>query len=165
MIQRIIRILNNASAPGLEWAGSVFSFPSVVQCAFWPNWSYMFRFKPAVITRVSVNYTPGGTPAFYHEADTDTGIGNEDNPPESVQITVDLLELEYWLKNDFKEIGASPIDVTASKEDRSNLIKTDESKISAVAPQTPLGGTGGVGDSTNVGVNVNQNFLDGIGGN
>ena len=148
MIQRIIRILNNASAPGLEWGGSVFSFPSVVQCAFWPNYSYLFRFKPAVITRVAVNYNPGGVASFYHEGDSD---GAQDNPPESIHLTLDFLELEYWLKNDFKEIGAIPTDtgVTATASERSGRIRTDEPRRTNAdigIPEPP----GGFGQSNNV---------------
>ncbi len=157
MIQRIIRLLNNASAPGLEWGGSVFSFPSVVQCAFWPNYSYLFRFKPAVITRVSVNYVPGGVPSFYHAAEQE----RPDNPPESVQIQVDLLELEYWLKNDFKEIGAIPTGdgVTASAAERSRRIETDEPN----RPSPNLSNLPGDTDQrTEDAFDANRRFLDNI---
>src|SRR5690606_8176912 len=74
-IRRIIRLINNAMAPGLALAGgALFSFPRVVRCAFFPNHRYLYRFKPAVITDFQINYTPMSQPSFYHQSGL-TGSG------------------------------------------------------------------------------------------
>ena len=135
-IQKIIRFLNNVAAPGIIAQGGIFTFPLIVQCSFWPNFPYLYRFKPSVITRVSFNYTPSQTATFYHEQTTrlvDTtptgangpgsgGAGGEatDNPPESIIMQVELLELEYWLRNDFKDLNARADDTAATSQERAS---------------------------------------------
>lgn len=70
--------------------GVVLSYPDIVQVNLYPNDKYLYKFKPCVIESVSVNFSPNVTPAFYK----DTGA------PIEVTITVNLLEIEYWLRRD-----------------------------------------------------------------
>lgn len=89
-IRNIILTLNNAIAPGL--AGPVFTFPKVFEIKFNPNENLLYKFKPAVVESMSVNYAPSGAPAFYRRT----------NAPDSVEIRLQFLELEFWLAGQFK---------------------------------------------------------------
>ena len=111
-IRNIIRELNNAMAPGLGLGGAVFSFPMITQCAFMPNYNYLFRMKPAVIQDFSIDYAPGSVPSFYHEPQASSRSTNGDNPPESVKISITFQELEYWLFSDYKGDEAGPFNTT-----------------------------------------------------
>jgi hypothetical protein len=94
-IRDIIQILRWAAAPDIAGGGLFWEFPTVVTPTFVPQGNgrntYMYRFKPAVMTDVGVSYNPFGPPSFYR------GTG----APESVRLTIHFLELEYWLKRDF----------------------------------------------------------------
>jgi hypothetical protein len=94
-IRDIIQVLRWAAAPDLTAGGALWKFPTVVVPTFVPqgngNETYMYRFKPAVMTDVGAAYNPFGPPSFYR------GTG----APESVRLTIHFLELEYWLKRDF----------------------------------------------------------------
>lgn len=95
-IRNIICELNNRMAPSLTGGGFLFSFPDIFHLSFHPNAGYLYKFKPAVLRNFQVNYAPGGTPAFYH-----TTSGGDDNAPESVELRMTFLELEFWLHSDF----------------------------------------------------------------
>lgn len=104
-IRNIIMEINNRMAPGIfgfgsSWAAT-FTFPDVVQVTLRPNAGFLFKFKPAVIESIAINYAgSGGKKAFYHDGGVaGTGAGN--NPPESVEFTLHILETEYWLKDQF----------------------------------------------------------------
>jgi hypothetical protein len=88
-IRKIILTLNNAIAPGT--AGPYFTFPKVFEIKFNPNENVLYKFKPAVIESMSVNYAPSGAPAFYRRT----------NAPDSVEIRLQFLELEFWLTGQF----------------------------------------------------------------
>ena len=86
-LRLIIANLNEYMAPGFSAAGSgFFSFPRVFELSFSPSPKMLYRFLPAVIENMSVNYAPSG-PAFY--AGTDA--------PSSIELTINFLELEFWL--------------------------------------------------------------------
>jgi hypothetical protein len=102
-IKEIIRLFNNQMSPGLAAGGALFSFPSLFKIAFMPNYRYLYRFKPAVLESMDVNYTPNPTPVFYHNS----GNGPDEWPPERVQIQLNFLEMEYWLSSDFLADGGA----------------------------------------------------------
>jgi hypothetical protein len=81
--------LNNWTAPGIMMSGSFFTFPKVFNISF-VGTDYLYKFKPAVCTDVSVNYTASGVPSFY-----------KNGAPESVNLKLSFWELEYWLTGDF----------------------------------------------------------------
>lgn len=92
-LREIIRVLNEAMAPRMEYAGAIFKFPSIFQLSFTPNHHQLYRFKPAVLKSFVANYSAGGSPAFYKNTDA----------PESIELKMTFLELEYWLSTDFSE--------------------------------------------------------------
>lgn len=75
--------------------GAILKYPDICNVRLMPNDKWLYKFKPCVVESISVNYVPNGNPAFY----------NETKAPADVQFTVNLLEIEYWLKEDFGASG------------------------------------------------------------
>ncbi len=86
-IRKIIALLNESMAPGLAVNGAFFSFPKIFEIKLVPNERVLYKFLPAVIENMTVNYTPSGAPAFYHGTQA----------PDSVELRLSFLELEFWL--------------------------------------------------------------------
>jgi hypothetical protein len=97
-LKKIIQITNNESAPALDTGlGSLFfKWPSIWNLKFEHvdrDLSLQtFVIKPAVLVNVTWNYTPNGVPAFYAGS----------SAPESIECRMNFMELEYWLKGDYK---------------------------------------------------------------
>jgi len=99
IIQRIIYQLQRNMHPSLGLNNLVFKFPKVFFMQFALGPQYLFKFKPAVLRGINVEYTGGtGIPAFYKNA------GNR-AVPQGVVIRTNWLELEYWTKENF-DVGA-----------------------------------------------------------
>lgn len=88
-IRKIIALLNNSMAPGLTGGGAFFTFPKVFKVGF-SNEGVLYRFKPSVLENMTINYAPSGAPAFYSR----TGA------PDTVELRLQFLEIEFWLKDD-----------------------------------------------------------------
>jgi hypothetical protein len=56
----------------------------------YPIEEYLYKFKPCVIESMSVNYAPAGLPSFFKRT----------SAPTEVTLSLSLLEIEYWLKED-----------------------------------------------------------------
>jgi hypothetical protein len=99
-LQKIITNLKKSSA--LDWAfGSrvAFKFPDVF-VPFFSNSVMMFKFKPCVISAVDVDYVGGNEgPSFFRNE------SSLRHAPESISLTLTFLEIEYWVKDDFKVGG------------------------------------------------------------
>jgi hypothetical protein len=126
MIRKIIAVLNNSMAPGLELGGLLFNFPKVFQLAYAPNFNFLMKFKPAVLERMQVSYSNGSAPAFYHSF-----TGNPaDSAPESVTISMNFCELEFWLHSDFMDEAASADDYRGSgRYDNNEVLKSAKDVI------------------------------------
>lgn len=96
-IRDIITILRRTAAPEITGPfGMFWEFPDIVECNFMPQNTagidtYMYRFKPAVLTSVAARYNPNQSVGFY------AGTG----APEAITLTLSFTELEYWLRPDF----------------------------------------------------------------
>lgn len=66
-------------------------YPMICHPKFFPS-DKLFQFKPCAIRGVHFDYNPAGNPAFFK----DTG------GPASVKLTVDMVEIEYWLKSEIQ---------------------------------------------------------------
>ena len=64
-------------------------YPDMVKPVLYPQ-GYQFDFKWAVITGIQIDYVPGDTPAFF--------AGTK--APVAIRLSLTLLEIEYWLKDD-----------------------------------------------------------------
>jgi hypothetical protein len=80
-------------------AGAILKYPDICNVRLMPNDKWLYKFKPCVVESISVNYVPNGNPAFY----------NETKAPTEVQFTVNLMEIEYWLKEDFTALAGGAI--------------------------------------------------------
>lgn len=97
-IRDIIRRLRIAASPDLTGGNLLWKFPEIAQCEFMPHGNgkntFMYRFKPAVIESLAVDFAPGGGGAGFYK-----GI---DNAPEGVRISIAFKEIEYWLRRDWE---------------------------------------------------------------
>ena len=84
--------------------GVLMQYPDMVQPRIFTDDSYLIKFKPCVVETLDVNYTPQG-PAFRNGGQS--GL----NVPTIVDITMSLLEIEYWTK---ESVIAAYGDQTAS---------------------------------------------------
>ena len=75
--------------------GTLLKYPNMVIISLSPNQDYLYKFKPCVIESLSVNYASAGTPSFFKRTDA----------PTDVTISITLLEIEYWLKEDIEDPG------------------------------------------------------------
>lgn len=96
-IKTILNLFNKSMSPSLEFGGLLFGFPRIFQLAYVPNSKYLYSFKPAVLEAMNVDFTGPHPPAFLR-ADAAT---DGDNPPQSVIITCQFLELELWTKENY----------------------------------------------------------------
>lgn len=87
-IREIIYVLNDSMAPG--FSAGFFTHPMVVTPKY-TNDNVLYKFKPCVIENMAVNYSPSGAPSFYSKTAA----------PDSVEIRLSLLEIEFWLKGQF----------------------------------------------------------------
>ena len=81
---------------GRALGGTMLGYPSMVQIGFYGGDDYLFRFKPCVIKNMTVNYAPANTPSFFKGAE---------NVPTEIDLSLNLLEIEYWTRKDFKAPG------------------------------------------------------------
>ena len=112
-IRDIISTFQYHALPGIsDKIGLIFSFPSMVTVSLYPSSEFLYRFKPAVIESISVNYAPGSAPSFYRRT----------NAPTAVTISIQLKEIEYWTNRDFTS-------------DRSNDYRAEEAAAPVIANQ------------------------------
>lgn len=110
-LNTILTNLKNASAPSLALGGALFSFPKIFQLAFVPNPKYLFKFKPAVLEDIIVDYAAGGAPSFNRTISgakrADLGAvldpGDGLNAPSEFRVKMKFLELEFWLSGQYNE--------------------------------------------------------------
>lgn len=100
-LRKILQILNNRQAPGLK-GNILWSFPSVFWLTFCPDVgdhrnTYLYEFKPAVLVNMAIDYAGGHTPSFRRK-DSST---NNKNPPQSIRLSMQFLEIEYWVNGDY----------------------------------------------------------------
>lgn len=80
-----------------------FQFPKIYWLAFYPNSEWLFKFKPAVVTRCEIDYLGHNqAPAFYKSATGSFG-STSGGPPESIVMRLGFLEMEYWIRRDYKD--------------------------------------------------------------
>lgn len=89
-IRKAVVEFKNAMAPSLSGGGYTFDYPDIFNVSF-SNENTLYAFKPSVLSNFSVNYNPPGLPAFHN-----------DGQPESYLLSMNFIEIEFWLKGDFK---------------------------------------------------------------
>ncbi len=71
-------------------AGTLLTYPDICLVGLYPSSRYLYDFKPCVIESMTVDYSSDGQPAFFGMTDA----------PVTAKIILNLLEIEYWTKND-----------------------------------------------------------------
>jgi len=111
-IQKICYNLRKNMTPKSESRfGYVTVFPSVYTMFFQPNSKFLYKFKPCVLTSISVDYQSGGVPAFYRphapsaagsfRAAQEQGVNLQNSPPESIRLDTTWLELDYYTQQNY----------------------------------------------------------------
>lgn len=94
IIRAIVNNLKFAMAPPLSRTTRLaLEFPYIFDVGFDPNAAEMYGFKPCVIESLDVDYSGGNAqPSLYI-----SGF------PESVVINMNLIEIEFWVKDDYQK--------------------------------------------------------------
>lgn len=133
-LRQIIRVFNDASAPGLALGGAIWKFPCIFWISLWPNSKFLMKYKPCVLEDFTVNYFGAGRASFYHDPTGATdGSGNA---PEGITIHAKFQELEYWTQGNYSGQGGG--DTTNNPRDVYNTT-TPSSSSSASSPSTSTG--------------------------
>lgn len=90
-LRNLVSILKYHSLPGISSAGAVFfSYPEILKINFRPSDRFLYKFKPCVVTGLTVNYAPN-SPSFVKTS----------GAPTAIMISIDLQEIEILTKADF----------------------------------------------------------------
>jgi hypothetical protein len=94
-LRDIILTLKSNMLPAMapSAGGTLLKYPNMAIISLSPNQDYLYKFKPCVIESMSVNYASAGMPSFFKRSDA----------PVDVTISLNLLEIEYWLKEDIED--------------------------------------------------------------
>lgn len=106
-LTQILRVLKDASAPGLSGGGLLFTFPRVFQNAFMPNPGLLYQFKPSVLVAIQVDYTAGGMVSMKRGDPATKGW----NGATAVKVSCSFMELEFWLRSDWGDTSAGALGV------------------------------------------------------
>ncbi len=88
---RIAAMFRQHMYPSLtNWpGGTLLNYPDICLVTLYPADKYLYKFKPCVVTDCAINYAPN-TPAFFRDT----------SAPMEIILTVNLLEVEYWIAED-----------------------------------------------------------------
>jgi hypothetical protein len=144
LIKKIINTFKYNSLPGMQTTNSfLFTYPNIVNVQLFPSDEYLYTFKPCVVTNVNVNYAPGNTPSFYKKT----------NAPTMVELSIDLTEIEYWIKSDISVNGINSTSKITPQVNGPSFIpdisrndKTPQTPVNTFIPDNPSFGYGSIGD-------------------
>ena len=89
-INEILKTFRFHMLPDMAKGGLFLTYPDICDVTFQPEDSWLYKFKPCVVEGISINFAPNGQPSFFGQT----------NAPTDIQFTVNLLEIEYWLRGD-----------------------------------------------------------------
>jgi hypothetical protein len=91
-LKQIINTFKSNMLPAISpnAGGTLLTYPNMAIINLRPDPDYLYKFKPCVVESMDVNYAMGGQPSFFKGT----------NAPTEVQLSVNFLEIEYWLKED-----------------------------------------------------------------
>lgn len=131
-IRNIVNNLKIAMAPTLltNVTSLILRFPYIFDIMFNENADKLYTFKPSVIESLDVDYAGGNPqPAFY-----------QDGYPESVVINMNLIEVEFWIREEFQRVHDASVAGT--------LNPVRDPLRNAPRIQEPASGTGSVDDGS-----------------
>jgi len=102
-LNSIINTFRGNMLPNLSNAlgGTLLQYPNICQITISVNSDtyFTYAFKPAVIQNLDINWTGAGQPSFFGET----------KAPTEVEITLQLMEIEYWLGSDYGINPTNPV--------------------------------------------------------
>lgn len=144
-IQNILKILTYYAHPNFVAGGLYLKYPEFFDIQFYRN-GYLYKFLPAVIDSISIDYQPTGYAAYKR------GDGNQNEPaPAEVQLSIQFQETEIITK----ESLVSSLATNASINGPMNNVRTGVDPLTNVRQTTTPAGPGGVLGSN---VPVTTNF-------
>ena len=98
-LANIITTLRYNQLPDISGAasGSLLTYPNIIQVSVSNPSAFLYRFRPAVIESLSINFTPGGQPSFFGST----------KAPTEIEIRISLLEIEYYLQRDYGQASTA----------------------------------------------------------
>jgi hypothetical protein len=100
-LRRIVNVFKKAMSPTVMHQ-VLWGYPCIFRIMFRPNNEQLYKFRPSILKRINVNWTPLGRAAFYNTKD---GY-DEGNPPEGCTLQLVFQEIEYWTQ---ERMAESPI--------------------------------------------------------
>jgi len=92
--REIIQTFRSNMLPALapNAGGTLLTYPNMAIINLYPDETLLYKFKPCVVESLTVNYAAGGQPSFFKGT----------NAPTHIELSINLLEIEYWLKEDIE---------------------------------------------------------------
>jgi len=133
-IKDIIRMFKVHSLPSFNTqTKAFFNYPDVVVPTFSGDNGFLYKFKKCVITGVSSQYTPQGTPAFFKGS----------NAPVAITFSISLGEMEYLMRPDYQENGDQEgFDLTQTNKNAQDLSNSAAGWLSGKGIDTFSGSSG-----------------------
>jgi len=92
-LKRIIKQLKQSMLPGMTQAAeTLFTFPDTCKISFQPDETKPYKIKECVLKNLTVNYAPGGSPAFFNTGD-----------PTMVEISMTFAEMSPFTRKDLED--------------------------------------------------------------
>ncbi len=104
-LRMIVNTFKKAMSPTIKYA-VLWGYPCVFRIMFKPNNEQLYKFRPCILKRFQVNYTPLGRAGFYR------GVG----APEGMTIQATFLELEYWTQEKMSVTPSRAFDPLSSAD-------------------------------------------------
>lgn len=101
-LKKIIETIKFHILPDIQnQSGVIFEYPEMLLIKLHPNDEYTYKFKPAVVKSLTVNFAPSGGPSFFY---------NSNGAPTAVEMKIQCQEIEYFTKNDFAARRSLPFE-------------------------------------------------------
>jgi len=101
-LESIIEAIKYNSLPDVSAGGMFFNYPSIALIKMHTGPKELYKFKPAVINDITVNYAPTNTPAFH--AGT--------SAPALVQVTISFIEIVLNTRKNTARDNRNPFDIS-----------------------------------------------------
>jgi hypothetical protein len=94
-VKSFLKTVNASVAPKKAYDGLLWEYPYIFQLQLLkkndvnPN---IYKFKPAICTNISIDYSGSGVPTFY-----------PDGHAETISLTMSFTELVFWSREDYEE--------------------------------------------------------------
>lgn len=88
-----------AGSSNFQFGGALLTYPDTILINIHPTPKYTYRFKRAVVEEMAIAFAPNRVPSFFTD---------KPGAPTDVELTMTILEIEYWLKPDIYDPSGFP---------------------------------------------------------